>query len=301
MNVKLVPLKKTDGELTHNINKTTDSINTLSHIKEITSNPISEVEYVIKTYTPQKRAFLLMKTWGKNDPDSVEIIDAIKVAGFDAHYVNNKGFGLVHLAADKNDIELLKLVIKQDPLSVQDKTVLQYAASKSSDQFLKIMLDNEVDFCHGMQSIIEQNNSILLTRLLDLNIGLLKYANLYEAINKGKLATTAVLIKKGANCDQALMVAIEQKDSLFLVKLFNLYPEAVSNSKIDKRILLKQALESGDEKIISLVTKEEIENIGNNLSNSHVFTFADSKDNEENISLVGVSALQDTNIQIADL
>ena len=104
--------------------KTTSQIKELGYIETEVSNLLSVVEQVVQAYSPQMRAHLLMELFGKNDAESQEIVNAIKLYGFDVHYNNKQELSPLHLAIKNNDINLFNLVLSQDATILEEYSLI---------------------------------------------------------------------------------------------------------------------------------------------------------------------------------
>jgi len=63
----LAPWQEQDAKLEHKTNQTTNEIESLSHVAELSDNPVSDIEPIMRSISGQQRAFFLMQTWGKDD------------------------------------------------------------------------------------------------------------------------------------------------------------------------------------------------------------------------------------------
>lgn len=160
------PLEKQYNELESSIDDLNIQLEGLSHIPEITNNPVSEIDNVIQNFNGNKKAMLLFNLWGKEDDDSLEMIDSIINRGFDVDYQNKEGITLLQKAASLNDIKLLEIVLVQDAKSAEEKTLLNYALENSNDEFVVNLLSAQADFTYGVGYIVKEDILKSFQRLL---------------------------------------------------------------------------------------------------------------------------------------
>jgi hypothetical protein len=153
---KFTPLKEKYNELEFGIDSLNIQLGKLNHVPEITSNPVSEIDQVIKNFNIEKRAMFLFNLWGLEDEDSLEILESIKHHGFYADYQNNEGVSLLKKAARISDTKLLELILSQDKKSAEEITLLNYALENSNNEFIIKLLAAKADYTYGVEYIVTE-------------------------------------------------------------------------------------------------------------------------------------------------
>lgn len=292
---KLVPWQEQDAKLENKINQTISRIESLSHVVEVSENPVSDIEPIMRSISEQQRAFFLMQAWGKDDADSKEIVAAIKSIGFDAAYIDGQDRTLLHLAAELNDFVLLDLTVKKKSSCIEDKTLLQYSAIHSNQDFIAKLLSYSADYSHGLLFIVNKNDNQSLQKLLNIKpelVKLIENSGLYNALKNEYFEIASLLIKYGIEIDKTLEVAIATNAHDIINSCFKLDSELINKTKLSTQTLLNYAVGS-DNRELALIIEEYIAKNMTNSLNLPVF-----QDNYEQASLLGVG--YDSNESLSD-
>ena len=253
LEAKLVPLRQQDNKVTGELSEVGSKIEALKDVKEMSPNTDSDISLLIQSLSQQKRAFILMQVWGKSDPDSEELIKYIKMLGFDAAYVDINGRTLLHLAAEKNDVSLLDIVVKQSKSSLECQTLLNHLANYSSTEFITKFLTYEANFSYGLGFIVDKNYHAAFKRLLEIKPSLIHTLDqliLYSSLEKGHFDIASTLIKLEIDCDKTLELAMKQQQADVLAQCFKLHPSLIKVTKLDKKVLLDFALDKNIDQLI---------------------------------------------------
>lgn len=294
LNTELNPYREKDARLTSAIAKTTSQIKELGYIETEVSNLLSVVEHVVQAYSPQMRAHLLMELFGKNDAESQEIVNAIKLYGFDVHYNNKQELSPLHLAIKNNDINLFNLVLSQDATILEEYSLISYAISQNREQMIERMFKSMDDFNYILRHAIEENDLLVLEKILHFKPELIhtklqghtllqiaiengkfdiakqllnideSIANilsndgdtaLFTALKSSKAGFTELILNYGTNIVNTCMELIRSKDSIHLDKLFTFKPELHYVTQISE-LLISEGIFGDEVQLIDNIPME---------------------------------------------
>ena len=261
---QLTPLRKEDCELEKNINNLNLEIEKLDHVEELTNNPISEIDYVIQTFDVNKRAMMLLNLWDLDDEVSLEMLEAIKHYGFDAHYQDSSGKTLLKKAASLSDLKLLELVLIRSKTSVEENTLLDYALENSNNEFIVSLLEVEADFSYATKYIVTKDKLTSFQRLSGIKPELIDNSVVELILGSEDSNIRQELSSQTKSFSQILNYAIDNNNNSIVEQLITLNKQVITSETLDKFYLEKilEVLQSANNSELNLLAVEhKIESI----------------------------------------
>jgi ankyrin repeat protein len=128
------------AEIQQKINK--NNVTSTELTKQANSFKIADI---VTPYDVNQKSHILQKIWLQSDIDSLNLKESIKQQGFNPHYVNKAGEGLIHLSIIQNDHDLFQLLIDNQldfNFVHNEKSLFDLVLSTKNHQFIQTMFSS---------------------------------------------------------------------------------------------------------------------------------------------------------------
>ncbi|WP_053332772.1 ankyrin repeat domain-containing protein [Candidatus Jidaibacter acanthamoebae] len=169
-------------------------------------------------------------------------------------FIDRKGNSLVSVAIEKGDLKLLEFLISKEAdlnvVNADGKTPLMIAASKRSEEILRMLLENGAE--------IDKRN--------DRNSDRYKWTALMYAVNIGYSKGVKILIENGADVNKkdndgwtALMLAASSNDKEMVKHLLTHPKIEINNQDLKGKTALIHAAENGALDVVDLLLNNRVD------------------------------------------